>query len=319
MAEKESIQAHISFTSFILVLFLSLFLGQDVVIALEREIILEDTYQTQQEKERYQREEEEISFADRFRLDFSIGYGYSYAQILTGIYGPGPALQTYLNQLDMEFSENLLTSRLTASYMVNPRTFAYFGVPFGVVELQTEAGSTQLLPEQEYEFGVGDLFGGVGYLLLPETESVPSTIINLDINSDTTEHYSLGDGLWDVTGGARISKSLSKSFYTFGVASYTDRLEKNDIEPGNIVGYGGGIGFLSEDMRVEIGLKAAQIDETEFNNATLFNDDEDLAFNFSVYSLFEGGFNFHFTMGNLDEGMDFERNTFGFELSVPIL
>lgn len=319
MIKNTSISIYIQkLTIWMLFLLILLLLKQNSGFAYERELILEETYQTQEEKQRYQKKEK-LNFEDRFGLDFSFGYGYSYAQVLTGIYGPDPTLETYLNQLDMEFSENVGSFRLTASYMVNPRTFTYFGVPFGVVEVQTKAGSELLLDDPEYEFGVGDLFGGVGYLLLPETKTVPSTIINLDINSDTSKYYSLGDGLWDITAGTRISKSLSESFYTFGVASYTERLEKNDIEPGNITGYGGGIGILSDIMRIELGVKTAQIDQTEFNNATLFKDDEDLALNFSVYSLFPGGVDFHFTVGNLDEGMDFERNTFGLEFSIPIL
>jgi len=319
MAGKKNARAHTDFSSSILFLFLIVLLGHNAAFASERDIILEESYQTEGEKQRYRTGEEQISFSDRFHLNFGIGYGYSYAQTLTGIYGPDPALETYLEQLGMEFSENLGTFRITASYMINPRTFAYFGVPFGLVELHTEEGSTLFSEDYDYEFGVGDLYGGLGYLLLPETESIPSTIINLDINSDTTEYYSLGDGLWDITGGAKVSKSLAKSFYVFGVGNYTERLEKNDIEPGNIVGYGGGIGFLLTSSRIEIGIKEAQIDETEFNNAILFPDGEDLALNFSIYSLFEGGGSFHFNWGNLDEGMDFERNTFGFEFSVPIL
>jgi len=319
MAEKEKIPGRVNFFLVIQFLFLLLFFGQEIAIAFEREIILEESYQTEQEKQRYQRDKEQMSFEDRFHLDFGIGYGFSYTQTLTGIYGPDSRTQTYLNQLGMEFSENLGTFRLRASYMLDPRTFAYFGVPFAVVKLQTEQGSRFVVPENEYKFGVGDLYGGLGHVLLPETEAIPSTTIYLDINADNAKYYSLGDGLWGITGAGRISKSLDKSFYVFGTGNYTERQEKNDIEPGKIVGYGGGVGFHVGSSRVEIGVTEAQIDETEFNNAILFPDNEDLTLNISVYSLFEGRGSFHFNWGNLDEGMDFERNTFGFEFSIPIL
>jgi len=296
------------FCASLFVLFVFMLLIPDLGHSYEREVILGDVYQTEKEKE---------SLKDRFRLDVSVGYGYSYAQILTGIYGPDPKLATYLDRLDMDYSENLAALRLTATYAMTSKMGIYFSVPFGAVKYKKEEGIRRIFEEDKLGFGLGDIYGGIYYNILSGSKTTPNIVINVDANSDIAKYYSLGDGLWDITPGIQIRQLLSDSFYILGLADYTFRLKKKEIEPGDIFGYGGGIGFILGSSALELGLKAATIDETKIDNTTLFDKDKDLAFFMAIKSLYKG-MGFYLTIGNLDEGIDLERNSFGFEFSFPI-
>ena len=294
----------------LLVFFVFMLLIPDLGYSYEREVILGDVYQTEKEKE---------SLKDRFRLDLSVGYGYSNAQILTGIYGPDPRLATYLDRLDMDYSENLAALRLTATYTITQQMGIYLSIPFGAVKYKKEEGISRIFEEDKLGVGLGDIYGGVYYNILSGTKTTPNIVTYVDVNSDIAKYYSLGDGLWDITPGIQIRQLLSDSFYIFGLADYTFRLKKKDIDSGDIFGYGGGIGFIlgRMDSVLEFGLKAATIDETKINNTILFDKDEDLTFFMGIKSLYKGS-SFYLTISNLDEGIDFERNSFGFEFSFPI-
>jgi hypothetical protein len=289
--------------------------GQNIAYALEREIILEEKYQTSAETERYA--STDVSFRDRFGLDIGWGYGYSYAEIHTQVYGPDPALKTYLNTLDMDFSTNMGIVRLRGRYMINPRLYAYLGAPMGFVEVKEEVWPKSLFEEEDIEAGIGDVSAGLQYFLFPETEKIPSTIVSFEVNSDTSEYYSLGDGLWGYTGGLRLTKTISDPYYLFGLGHYTHRVEDSGIDPGNITGYGGGIGLLlSEIGRIELGLRLIDFAETELNDVTLFEDDDNLTLFLSLYG--EQGTSVHILLGNIDEEISSDRTTFGVEFSFPI-
>jgi hypothetical protein len=110
---------------------------------------------------------------------------------------------------------------------------------------------------------------------------------------------------------------VAKSFYLFGVADYTFKLEENNVDPGGVLGYGGGVGIIWGGSILEPRLKAYHFGETELNSETLLDDDEDLIFEFAMRSLFWRG-NFNFTLSNLDEGLDIKTTTVGFEYTLPI-
>lgn len=295
-------------------------LKQNVGFPYEREIILSEEYQTEKEKERLKGvtkpEEEKIIFKDRFRLDISGGYGFSYASagIISGLYGLDSKYKTYLDRLDMEFSENLVQLRLTATYLLSPKIGIYLGLPAGVVK---ERDKGRFDDSNNISGGVGDVYGGIFYNVLSETKYRPNVTINFDANSNTAKFSSLGDGLWDYTLGIQPRKFVAKSLYLFGVADYTFRMKESNIDPGGIIGYGGGVGILWGQSIIEPGLKAYSIGETKLDSKTLFDDDKDLIFNIALKSLFNRG-SLNFTVGNLDEGLDFRTTTWGFEYSFPV-
>lgn len=305
------------FTVLVLVLFVFVVLKSSVGLAYEKEIILSEAYQTKKEKELYQFEEEKVSFLakKRFHLDigFSTGIYGSAFNSDTWIYGPPPELKTYLKQLDMEYSENLFTLSVSGTYVISPKMGIYLGIPFGVVLTKGEpagGGLKRLFVEENIEFGIGDVYGGVYYQILSEPKYWLSVIGSLGIDSNTAEFLSLGDGLWDFTPFVRVSKFITRSFYLFGVGGYTYRLEENNIDPGGIVSYGGGMGFLFGDRLMEAGLTGRSIGKTKFGSETLFKSNEDLIFNISSRSLVKG-IDMDITIGNLNEGLDAKINTVG--------
>jgi hypothetical protein len=298
---------------FVFSVFVVVLLRTNIGLSYEREIILSEEYQTKKEKE---------VLKDRFRLDLGIGYGFSYSStaIITGLYELDPVYEAYLDRLGIEFSKNFITMRLTAAYAISPRFGIYANVPFGIVEpMKEKEGLARLSEEQDYEFGIGDISGGIYYHLVPETERIPNVIVSFDLNSNIAEYTSLGNGVWDLTGGLQLRKFLSKSFFLFGLGDYTYTMEEKDVNPGDVIGYGGGIGFLSwGDSITEIGLKAYSIGEGEVGGVKWLDKNEDLVFNLTFKSLLKGGSSTFFIAG-LAEGLDFERNTFGFEFSIPIM
>lgn len=283
-----------------------------IVYAYEKEVVLGEVYQTTKEKE---------ILKDRLRLDLSFGWGYSFGQPMTGsFYDLNTKTQTYLRALNLDYSENMLTVRLTATYALTPNAGVYLAVPFGAVTFKTaEDPIARIFEEDKIKGGVGDLYGGIYYNLLSGSKSSPNIVLNVDVNSDTAKFSSLGDGLWNFTASLQARQFLSESFFVFGLGDYTTGLKKNGVKPGDVIGYGGGFGFMSGNgtARNDFGLRAAQHSKTTKNGATLLDKSDDLTFIWASKSLYKG-LSTAFTIGNLNNGFSFKQNTFGFEISFPI-
>ncbi len=279
--------------------------------AFEREVVLGKEYQTKREAQ---------VLEDRFRLDLGWTYGITTStesSIITGWYDLDPAFAFYLDRLGLEFSRNFLSMRTTATYLISPRLGISATVPFGLVEPKREREGIFPNYDEEYEFDVGDISGGINYCLLPETERIPNVVVGFDLSSDTSKFTSLGNGVWDVTGGLRVQKLLSKSFFAFGLSDYTYTMEKNDIDPGDVVGYGGGIGFvLAEDNILEIGLKQYEIGEAEFRDVPLLPENDSLLLTIS-WRTNAGSVNAF--LAGFEGGMDHDTTTFGVEYVLPIM
>jgi len=279
--------------------------------AYEKEVVLGEEYQTQREKE---------ALTDRFRLDWGFTYGITTStesSIISGWYDLDPAFAFYLEQLDMEYSRNFLSMRLTGIYLITPRLDISATVPFGLVEPRREREGIFPNFDEDYEFAVGDISGGMNYYLLPETEGIPGVVVGLDVSSGTSKFTSLGNGVWDITGGLRVQKHLAEPFYVFGLGDYTYTMEKNDVNPGDITGYGGGIGFVFGGQNIlEIGLKWYDIGEAEFRDVPLLPENDNLLLTISLRTN-AGSVNAFFA--GFDEGIDSDRTTFGIEYVIPIL
>lgn len=275
----------------------------------EREILLSEEYQTPGEKQ---------ALRDRFTLNVAFGYGVSYAASTGLLLGLSPDQQVYFDRLGLQFSESVFPLRLTASYALSPKLGVYLAVPFGAVNTREEEGLARLFEEDKIKFGVGDVFGGVSYTLLSEAEKQiwPNIVVSFDVNSDVTKFVSLGDGLWDLTWGIALRKFVFPSFYLLGLSDYTYRVSKNGVAPGDIIGYGGGIGYAAQTLRVEAVLKAQRIGETQIDNRTILNKDTNLIFILRVLSSFGS---VSLTLGNLDQGISTKRTDFGIEYSLTIL
>jgi len=279
--------------------------------AYEREVVWDEPYQTNKEIEK---------LADRFKLDFTFGYGYySYPALITGIYGRDPKIDFYLEKLGLKFSENTGTFRLAATVAITKSLGIYLVVPTGIVKFNEKTGTEQLPEEDKFKFEVGDIFGGVYLHILRESKYLPSLVINIDANSDTAKYSSLGDGVWDITGGVQARKLLSSYFYLFALGDYTHKMEKNNVQPGNVIGYGGGLGFIfgGGNNVIEASLKGAEIGESKINDQPFLDKNRDLIFNLSLKSLIKHA-SFSITIGNLNHGLDIKGINSGFEVSFPL-
>ncbi len=226
-----------------------------------------------------------------------------------------------MRALDLDYSENMMTVRLTATYALTPNAGFYFAVPFGAVKFKTaEDPIARIFEEDSIKAGVGDIYGGIYYNILSGSKNTPNIVLNLDVNSDVAKFWSLGDGLWDFTASLQARQLLSDSFFVYGLSDYTERLKKNGVKPGQVIGYGGGFGFISGNGSSinEFGLRAAQYSKTTKNGVTLLDKSDDLTLIWASKALYKG-LSTAFTIGNLNKGFSFKQNTFGFEFSFPIM
>ena len=295
----------------VLVMLVTLFVKTNIVLSFEREVVLSEEYQTERETE---------VLKDRFRLDLGWTYGITTStetSIITGWYDLSPAFAYYLDRLDLEYSRNFVSMRTTATYLINSRLGISATVPFGFVEPRREREGIFPNYDEEYEFDVGDIRGGIFYCLLRETEQIPNVIVNFDLDSNTSKYTSLGNGVWDIAGGLRVQKLLSESFYVFGLSDYTYTMEENDVDPGDITGYGGGIGLILGGGNIaEIGLKQYEIDESEIGGIKWLPDNDSLLLNLS-FRTNVGSVNMF--MAGFDEGISHDRTMFGIEYVLPII
>ena len=206
MIKEESVLRRAGrFFVLIFAVFIFALLKQNVGFSYEREIILSDEYQTEKEKERFkgitEPQEEKLGFKERFKLDISGGYGFSYATVVSGLYSLSDEYKTYLDRLDMKFAEHTVSLRLTATYILSPQIGIYLGTPAGVV-LERDKGRGRS-DDTNFSGGVGDVYGGIFYNVLSETKYRPNITIDFDVNSNTAKFSSMGDGLWDFTLGIR--------------------------------------------------------------------------------------------------------------------
>ena len=290
------------------VLFLILFLP-NTSIPSEREVKLGEEYQTEMEKR---------ALEDRF--EFSLGWAYGITSstenhIISGWYDLDPTYAYYLDRLGLEYSRNFMLMRITGRYLISPRLGIFATVPFGSVEPRRQRVGIFPDFDEEYEFDLGDITGGLSYFILPETEVIPLTRIDLSANANNAEYTSVGNGVWDVTGGLQLMKHLSETFYVLGLGDYTYTIEENDVNPGDITGYGGGIGFIFDEgtTRTEISLKKVNIGEAEINDIKWLPKNDYLLLNLSLITNF-GGMNIF--MAGLEEGFDSDRNSFGLEYFI---
>jgi hypothetical protein len=129
------------------------------------------------------------------------------------------------------------------------------GLPFGVVSKpeETDIGGGVSVPTEELTFGLGDVHAEMGYQLLRQGRFLPGLHVQVEAGAPTAKFAGLGTGLWRVTGKAQVSKALHPTFSIFASGGYSHFFEKDGIDPGPIVSYGGGVGLgLSRSVLLTI-------------------------------------------------------------------
>lgn len=270
-------------------------------------------------KQRYPSGEEETAeIRERFTVDLGIGYGYSYSDSVSFAYLTQlmPEAEIYLERLGLTLSQNGVTLRLSTFFAVTPAFGFYVMVPYGMVETKAETNLPGLI---NIKFGVGDIRVGSYLSLLSETERRPKVTLGLDYDTDTAIYSSLGDGTRSFTITADVRKFISPSVYLVGTVDHTFRMEKNEVEPGDIRGYGGGIGFLtgSGQSKFVALLKKVTVDEAKLNGFVLLDGSSDLSLTLTWLDIVRG-IHSSFYATRLNEGLDFKKNSFGFNFNFPL-
>lgn len=173
---------------------------------------------------------------ERFRLDLS---GSSFSQGGRGFLGGDFAPRAGL----VGPTDILALFELTGTVNVTEQLSLIVGVPFGFVEqFRSTPGTIEsLFEEGDIKFGIGDIHVGASYPVLREGPSFPGISLGVEIGTPTAKFAGLGTGLWRVTGSARVSKALSARFSVFASGSYSHFFEKENVDPGPITAYGGGV------------------------------------------------------------------------------
>ncbi len=272
--------------------------------------------------------EKKLREQHNFSLQLSIGTGVSFSdQTIGGFFiGLDKTGERFFNTLGLEFSENILTAELTGIYTLGTDLGFYVAIPGGWVETQPE--DVMLPGIVEYNAGIGDVRAGGFYKILSETDYAPAVTILFEGNARTAKFSSLGDGVWDATGGLKARKFVlapENSYsilptYLFFSADYTSRFDRKDIEMGDVVGYGGGIGVLPSSGQVvmEIGVKNFHAMKTQFKDGTeVFDSSNSLRLTIDT-RLPTKGFSFYLYMDNVNKGFDRDLNFFGFGMRTQL-
>lgn len=264
--------------------------------------------------EEYQLESEKETLKDKLSLEI----GWSYGVFLPGLGAnrfPERPSKEFLDTLDMTYSENNSSFFLGAKYLATSKLEVYAGIPFALL-LQienNEGGNRRTRGGLTSKWGgVGDIYGGISYALVTESKYRPLVITTVDINSAFSKYTSMGDGFWDITPMLSLRKFISGPIYVKGLAGYTHRLDRKGVDPGEIISYGGGLGFLSGDKNIELDLKRSHAADTKIGDRTVEKSNEDLVMNIAFTSVFgKRTSTFGVFLGGLEEGFNWDKNSVG--------
>ncbi len=264
---------------------------------------------------------------EKLFLTLSFGYGISYANnmLVSGgiLFDLDPSSAYLLESLGLDLSDNVYTSRLTATYAFTPRLGAYTVFPTGLVQERSD----RMLPGLELddlEPALGDASVGLYYRAFQESGLRPGVILFLDLNSNFSHFSSLGNGLWDISAGASLPKTISRSFAVTADLDYTHSFSRGGIDPGSIFGVGARLRWLFKGGALELGLKDVRASEYRVGGFALTESDDDLVLTFEFWPrsgslrAFERS-SLKAYLTSLDEGFNFRKNIYGFRWSFPIL
>ncbi len=129
--------------------------------------------------------------------------------------------------------------------------------------------------EEQDDFGLGDIRGGVRYQLWREQDSRPDLALAFYVKSDTGDDLQ-GTGNWDVGARTTFVKTMDPVVF-FGGFGYTATLESDDLDRGDEVFIQFGTGFSVND-RVSYNLQVVgrAMGKAEFDGQSLDGTDREV-------------------------------------------
>jgi hypothetical protein len=170
---------------------------------------------------------------ERFRLDLSAGY---FNRPLTvGFIGGA------LPRLVLAGPSHVALFDVSGTLNVTEGLSIAAGLPFGYVSGSRRGNNG---------FGLGDVYGAFGYLLLDESSFFPSTRVRIEGGGPTASLDALGAGLPRASAGLTVSKSLHPRFAVFLDASHSRFFEQDDLELKPVSSIGGGFNIGVTDAHI---------------------------------------------------------------------
>lgn len=272
--------------------------------------------------EAYRSTREHVQYK-RLKLDLSVGYGVSYstsaAVALGGFQELEAGQEEVLDRLGLTISDDLLSLRLTGTYAPSRRVGFFASVPVGVVQNRPEGARVVDIVSNDPEVGLGDMTAGTYFHLLDETRNRPTLAISVEVDTDTSRHTSLGDGLWSGRTLLEARKFVSPAVYLVGAGEYSYRPGTKGLESSDIAGVAAGLGFrlLSGQSIIEIRVKDLRVSEYRTRNTMLVPKDSGLVLTVAMRSLTERMIVRAYASG-LEDGVSVKQNNYGFALEVPL-
>lgn len=261
--------------------------------------------------EKYQVETEKETLKDKLSWEFAAFYGLFYPGFSRF---PAPPPKEFLDTLDMSYSYNSPSFLLGVKYLLTSRLEFYAGVPFaaGIEIKDKKTGARSSKSTYKWAGGVGDIYGGASYALVTESKYRPLIITTLDVNSALSKYTSIGDGFWGITPTLSLRKFIAGPLYIKGSSGYTYRLVRKGIDPGEIIHYGGGLGFLFGNKNLELNLDRAHYAKTKIGDRTLIDSTDDLIVNIAFTTMLgKQTSTIGVYWGGLEEGFNVNRNSAG--------
>ena len=265
---------------------------------------------------------ESVASSGGFSLNFSIGYGFSFATsaLVAGQVDPSPTTKRYFDELGLESSNNILVAGFTPSFAITDKIGVFGYLPFGIVQTRADDLPPALIGFADPTAGIGDVSFG-GYLhAVQESHYFPNLIVTAQIDSAVARYSSLGDGFWSAAAGLSSRKYLDDTYYVTFTGDWTRRFGKASVDPAPVYGVGGGFGALvgNGTEKIEAQIKfVSELSETEVGDSSLPKN-ADLAFRIQATSFIGEGSTIGITIGNLNNGFDIERNNFLFDMTFPL-
>lgn len=248
---------------------------------------------------------------------FGVGYGFSFPT--SGLEGlalvkpEGGVYGDYLDRTGTEFSENVVKFQLGVGFDVTEKMGVFLYIPAGIVD---QPASSTLPGLVEFDAGIGDLYGGLSYKLMAETEAQPRVDLFLSADSNLAKFTSLGDGLWSVRPGIQASKYFSDSVYGLASVSYERYFEKNSVDREDSFSVGGGLGTFVGSGKLKVDLELHYLHAGEIkvaNTGTIPSSDS-----YSItLGLREAGekVSGQFYLAGLNEDFEFDAVRVGFDIT----
>lgn len=281
-------------------------LSADFCFASREDVILGKDYQLESERE---------TLKDKFSWEINCVYGLSSISRLSGLgakrFEQRPSKE-YLDTLDMVYSYNDFLFTLGANYLMSSRLEFSAGLPVSVISAEVKNDSRNRTGGSGLKIGAGDLYAGISYALLTESNYKPLAIVSVDINSDLSKYTSMGDGFWGVTPGLYLRKFVFSGMYVSGLAGHTYRLKRRGVEPGNIIRYGAGLGFLSGNKKLELNLEKTHTDRTKIAGKAVMAAEDDLSAAIAYTAIFASRTTtIGLSLGGLEKGFNWGQNYAG--------